>query len=98
MGQKTVSSILPQEKYAYYKNHYDPTSNGVLLQKQYLKGGRKKISYKLCWLQTRHVYSKKLQGAICRVCILFDEIKTGTAREIFFKNAFQNLAESEKIA
>ena len=45
--RKTVSSLLPQEKYAYYKNHYVPTSNEVLLQKEYLKGGKKSyhISY-----------------------------------------------------
>ena len=48
MGRKMVSSLLPQEEYAYYKNHYIPTSNEVLLQREYLKGGRKKnyhISY-----------------------------------------------------
>ena len=48
MGRKMVSSLLPQEKYAYYKNHYVPTSSEMLLQKEYLKGGRKKsyhISY-----------------------------------------------------
>ena len=43
MGRKIVSSLLPQEKYAYYKNHYVPTSNEMLLQKEYLKGGKKKV-------------------------------------------------------
>ena len=98
MGQKMVSSLLPQEKYAYYKNHYVPTSSEALLQKEYLKGGKKKLSYQLSWLQNWHVYSKELQGGLCRVCILFDENKTGTLRGNFVKNAFQNLAKSEKIA
>ena len=43
-----TSSLLPQEKYEYCKNHYVPTSNEVLLQKEYLKGGRKRryqVSY-----------------------------------------------------
>ena len=39
MGWKTVYSLFSQEKYAYYKNHYVPTSNAVLLHKEYLKGG-----------------------------------------------------------
>ena len=46
--QKTVSSLLPQEKYEYCKNHYVPASNEVLLQKKYLKCGRKEnyqVSY-----------------------------------------------------
>lgn len=38
MGRKTVSSLLPQEKYAYYKNHYVPTSNEFFSTKRILKG------------------------------------------------------------
>ena len=44
LGRKTVSSLLPQEKYAYYKNHNVSMSNEVLLQKEYLNGGDRKKS------------------------------------------------------
>ena len=33
-----------------------------------------------------------------KVCVLFDESKTGTLRGIFVKNAFQNVAKSKKTA
>ena len=59
---------------------------------------KKRLSYQLSWLQNWHVYSKELQGGLCRVCIIFDENKTGALRGNFVKNAFQNLAKSEKIA
>ena len=96
--RKTVSSLLPQEMYEYCKNHYVPTSNEVLLQKEYLMGGtKKKLSEQLSWLKSWHVYSKELEHGLCKVCILFDENKTSSLRVSCVKNDFYDFTENEGI-
>ena len=81
MERKTVFSLLPQEKYPYYKNHYVPSSNEVLLQKD--------TSYQLSWLQNWHVYSKELQGVLCRVCKLLIKKKMALLGEILSKMLYR---------
>ena len=37
-------------------------------------------------------------GGFCRICVLFDENKTGAHRRKDIKNALQRLAKSDKIS
>ena len=37
-------------------------------------------------------------GGFCRICVLFDENKTGAHRRKDVKNALQRLAKSDKIS
>ena len=79
MEQKTVFSLLSQEKYPYFKNHYVPSSNEVLLQKEHFISVI--LSPKLTCLQQRTTRCtlQSLQT--------FDEKKIGTLRGNFVKNA-----------
>ena len=89
MGRKTVSSILPQEKYAYYKNHYDPTSNGVLLQKQYLKGGRKKISISYAGSKPDMFIAKNYKVQYAEFAYFLMKLKLALLGKIFSKMLFR---------
>ena len=44
------------------------------------------------------VHRNKMLGGFCRICVLFDENKTGAHRRKDVKNALQKLAKSDKIS
>ena len=98
-GRKNVSTLMDEEKYHYFKHHYQPTSESCMFQKVVSKGKKTwTLRYQLSWLCERswHVYSKELEGGSCKVCVLFDDCMG--VRGNFMKNAFQNISKSEKIA
>ena len=55
------------------------------------------LSFKMKWLEENPwlVYSKELEGGLCRFCVLFDEKDSN--RGIFVKRAFQDVGKPERI-
>ena len=103
-GRKNVSTLTDEEKYHYYKYHYQPTSTSSMFHKTVTKKNKTcTLRYQLGWLHGRswHVYSKELEGGLCKACVLFDECSavrgSNNKRGNFVKNAFQNIGKSEKI-
>lgn len=43
------------------------------------------------------VYSKELEGRLCRGCILFDPVENNVNQGIFVKRVFRNFSEAGKI-
>ena len=43
------------------------------------------------------VYSKELEGRLCRGCILFDLVENNVNQGIFVKRAFRDFSEAGKI-
>ena len=71
------------EKYHYLAKHYCSTGKSSLFQKRVQKGVQKggetkTLTYQLSWIQKNnwHVYSKELQGGLCKYCVLFDDDDT----------------------
>ena len=66
-----------------------------------MRGGQtKNLTYQLSWLTSKswHVYSKELEGGLCKACVLFDENSGSKLRGRFVKTAFQDVGKSEKIS
>ena len=87
-------------KYYYFTKHYCHEGQNSLIKKQYIKGGESKnLTYQLSWIQNkpRHVYSKVLQGGLCKVCVLFNPNSGSKPRGKIVKTVFQDVGKSEKI-
>ena len=72
-GRKVLST-LSDVKYQYLTKHCCPTGKSSLFQKRVRKGGETKLS--LIQKNDWHVYSKELQGALCKYCVLFNDDDT----------------------
>ena len=70
-GRKIIS-----EKYYFLTKHYCPKDQNSLFKKQCIKGGEtRSLTYQLSWIQNKpwYVYSKELQGGLCKVYVLFNQ-------------------------
>ena len=59
----------------------------------------KYLTYQLSWFQNKpwHVYSKELQGDLCKVRVIFVQNSGSKPRGKFIKTVFQDVVKSEKI-
>ena len=99
-GRKIVSELTCEEKYYYLTKHYCPKDQHSLLKKQSIKGGETKtLTYQLSWIQNKpwHVYTKELQGGLCKVCVIFDQNSRSKPWVKFVETVFQDVRKSEKI-
>ena len=57
------------------------------------------MTYQLSWIQNKlwHVYSKEIQGGLCKVRVLFDQNSGSKPRDKFVKIVFQDVGRSKKI-
>ena len=97
-GRKKCGELIRDEKHRYYKNYFTPTKNNQLYQEKVTKKGETfNLTFKHEWLTNHpwHVYSKELDGHLCKTCVLFDKSKKNQG--IFVKNAFQKVSKPEKI-
>ena len=88
-SRKKREVLNRDEKYRYYKNHFNPGKKDQLHQKKIMKEGEAfNLSFKYKWLAYHpwHAYSKELSGGLWKACILFD--KSATNCRIFLKNIF----------
>ena len=88
-ASKKRAALNRDEKYRYYKNHFNPGEKDQLYQKNItMEGEEFNLNFKYKWLTYHpwHVYSKELSGGLCKICVLFD--KPTTNRGIFAKNVF----------
>ena len=75
-GHKIVSELTREEKYHYLTKHYCPKDQSSLFKNQCIKGGEtKNLTHQLSRIQNkpRHVYTKKLQDGLCKVCALYNQ-------------------------
>ena len=96
-----MNELTREEKYCYLTKHYCPKYQNSLYKKQCIKGGEaKNLTYQISWIQNKlwHVYSKELQGGLCKVCVLIDQTSGSKPRGEFVKTVFQDVRKSEKIA
>ena len=89
-GRKKCSELTRDEKYSYYKNYFTTTQKQSTLSKKKVtkKDETFNLPFKHEWL-TNHpwnVYSKELDGSLCKPCVLFD--KSEKNQGIFVKNVF----------
>lgn len=99
-GRKIATNLSRKEIYNYFTHHVVPSEDDCLFSKQVTKKGETfKLSYKRKWLTdySWHVYSRELEGGLCKVCVLFDDPNNNN-RGNFVKHAFQNVSKPEKIA
>ena len=102
-GRKIVDELTCEEKNYYRTKHNCPKDQNSLFKNQCIKGGEtKNLMYQYSWIQNkpRHVYSKELQGGLCKVCVLFDQNSGSKPRGKFVKTVFQDagiLEESNQI-
>ena len=89
VNEDNGDTLTRHQIYRYLKHQKIPSENEDLFKKQETKAG--KISV-LCskhkWLKDNswHVYSKELNGGLCKACTLFDKADE-VNREIFVKRA-----------
>ena len=91
MGRKVLSTLRDVEKYQYLTKHYCLTEKSSLFQKRVQKGGgAKTLTYRLLWIRKNdwQVYSKELQGGLCKYCVLFED-DDNQQRGKFVKTVFQ---------
>ena len=99
IGRKVLSTLSDVEKYQYLTKHFWPTDKSSLFQKIVQKSGETKtVTYQLSWIQKNdwYVYSKELQGGLCKYCVLFDDDDTWQRGE-YVKTVFQDIDKSDKI-
>ena len=85
-----------EKKYCYLTKDYYLKDQLSLLKKQCINEGKtKNLTYQLLWIQSKrwHVYSKELQGGLCKVCWLFDQISGYESRGKFVKTLFQDVGK-----
>ena len=73
-SRKKREVLNRDEKYRYYKNHFNPGKKDQLHQKKITKEGEAfNLSFKYKWLayHPRHAYSKELSGGLWKACILY---------------------------
>ena len=102
LGDVLQGKVLTRdETYYYYKKHYVPKESDELLEKTITPktANPYTLSYQRKWLLDEkrpwHVYSRTLEGGLCKACVLFD--KSEENRGIFVKRPFQDIKKSEKI-
>ena len=89
---------MDKEIYDYLKNHHVPMKGDTLFKKLVTKKSSSFVlSFKMKWMEENPwlVYSKELEGGLCKFCVLFDEKDSN--RGIFVKRAFQDVGKPEKI-
>ena len=99
IGRKVLSTLSDVEKYQYLTKHFWPTDKSSLFQKIVQKSGETKtVTYQLSWIQKNdwYVYSKELQGGLCKYCVLFDDDDTWQRGE-YVKTVFHDIDKSDKI-
>ena len=90
-GTCPITSPSRSDIYAYYTNK--PVIPDELFSKKVTKGGKPYTQDFNCkWLED-HVYSKKLEGGMCKVCVLFEDHQN---KGIFVKTAFQHVTKPER--
>ena len=97
-GEKSRSSLTDKEIYDYLKNHYVHMKGDTLFKKLVTKKSLSFfLSFKMKWLEENRwlVYSKELEGCLCKFCVLFDEKDSNQG--ICVKRAFQDVCKPEKI-
>ena len=85
-----------EEKYYCFIKHYCHKDQNLLIKKQSIKGRESRnLTYQLSWIQNKpwHIYSKVLQGGLCKVYVLFDQNSVSKPRD---KTVFQDTDKSEK--
>lgn len=100
LGEKRLQDLPQEQIYAYLKNHYQPGENDHILQKEVNRGGKKVLlTFQRSWIKDNPwlVYSKKVEGGLCKVCILFDPPSKRKQRGNFVNKPFKNIKRSEKI-
>ena len=98
IGEKSRSSLTDKEIYEYLKNHHVSMKGDTLFKKLVTrKSSSFFLSFKRKWLEENPwlVYSKELERALCKSCVLFNEKDSN--RGIFVKRAFQDVGKPEKI-
>ena len=98
-GRIKVKDLPREEIYNYYTKQEFPSENDILYSETFTKSGKSfKLSYKRKWLTDHkwHVYSKELDGGLCKACVLFDD-PNNVNRGSFVKSAFQNISKPEKV-
>ena len=85
------------QTYTYLKDHVQPTAKKN--SKTICKGGRAvNLIYQASWMSGSqvywHVYSPKLNGGLCQVCLLFDTSDDTSKHSTFVKFPFQKLEKA----
>ena len=89
--------INDDQIYSYLKDHVRPPAK--MFSKTIIKGGKPvTLTYQASWMSGSrafwHVYSPKLNGGLCRVCLLFDKSDDSSKRGAFVKFPFQRLEKA----
>ena len=93
-----VKNLSPQDKYNYLKNHFVPRQNQVISQ-EVVKGRarkKKRLVFQLSWLDTYKwlAYSPRVNGGLCKFCILFPATTGQVASGTFVTTPFRNLKKA----
>ena len=99
-GIKRRKELKNDEIYQFYKNHFVPTKNDQLSHTVVTKKcSTYKLYFKMNWLDENSwlVYSKELEGGLCKACVLFDPVEDSVNRGIFVKKVFRDFGKPEKI-
>ena len=75
---KRRKELKNDEIYQFYKNHFVPTKNDQLSHTVVTKKcSTYKLYFKMNWLDENPwlVYSKELEGGLCKACVLFDPVE-----------------------
>ena len=91
-GEKSRSSLTDKKIYDYLKNHHVPMRVDTLFKRLVKKKSSSFfLSFKMKWLEENLwlVYSKELEGGLCKFCAFFDEKDSN--RGIFVKEYFKML-------